>query len=218
MQAVRTQAQVEASRSNGARSCGPTTAGGKARAALNGTRHGLCSAHFFLLPDEDPAGWAAFAAGMLATLRPSDDAERHAAERAVQAMWREIRADRLEAVILGELFAAGSLTDAEAARSARDAGMKALSTLLRYRARIQRDIDRALHELDCLRERPGAAPAMPRPSEPNAGPGPAEPSPPPHPVEPYAGGTSEPGRPQAANRHERRRLAALERQAERRAA
>ena len=146
MQVVRTPAQIEASRSNGARSSGPTTAAGKARAALNGTRHGLCSAQFFLLPDEDPAAWAAFAAGMLATLRPSDDAERHAAERAVQAMWREMRADRLEAVILSELFAAGALADPEAGRAAREAGMRSLSTLLRYRARIQRDIDRALQE------------------------------------------------------------------------
>ena len=169
MQVVRTQAQIEASRANGARSSGPATAAGKARAALNGTRHGLCSAQFFLLPDEDPAAWAGFAAGMLATLRPADDAERHAAERAVQAMWREMRADRLEAVILGELFAAGSLGDADAARAAREAGMKALSTLLRYRARIQRDIDRALHELDCLRERPAQAPPAPRPSEPDDG-------------------------------------------------
>ena len=151
---------------------------------------------------------------MLATLRPSDDAERHAAERAVQAMWREMRADRLEAVILSELFAAGSLADREAGRAARDAGMKSLSTLLRYRARIQRDIDRALHELDCLRERPALAPDTPRPSEPGA----AERSPPGRPAEPTAGCTSEPERRQVTNRHERRRLAAMERQAERRAA
>ena len=153
---------------------------------------------------------------MLATLRPADDAERHAAERAVQAMWREMRADRLEAVILGELFAAGSLGDADAARAVREAGMKALSTLLRYRARIQRDIDRALHELDCLRERPAQAPATPRPSEPGDGLGSAQP--PQRLAEPAAAGTSEPGAAPGANRHERRRLAALERRADRRAA
>ena len=98
--AARTPAQVEASRRNGAMSLGPVTAEARARSALNGTRHGLCSAQFFLLPDEDPAEYAAFLAGMLRTLNPTDDAERHAAERAVQGMWREQRADRMEVEIL----------------------------------------------------------------------------------------------------------------------
>lgn len=224
MQAVRTQAQIEASRSNGAQSSGPTTIAGKAQAALNGTRHGLCSAQFFLLPDEDPAAWATFAADMLAALQPAGDAERHAAERAVQAMWREMRADRLEAAILTELFAAGSLPDADATRAAREAGMKALSILLRYRARIQRDLDRARLELDCLRQRSRATatPAADRPSEPESVR--VAPSMPPSRsrVEPTrhhdAGVPSEPEQPRATNRRERRRLAALERQAARRAA
>jgi hypothetical protein len=183
-----------------------------------------CSMPFFLLPDEDPDAWAAFAANTLAALQPVGDAERHAAERAVQAMWREMRADRLEAAILTELFAAGSLPDADAARAARDAGMKALSILLRYRARIQRDIERARFDLDCLRQqsRATATPAADRPGEPESVR--VAPSvPPSRPrAEPTryhdAGVPSEPEQPRVANRRERRRLAALERQAARRAA
>src|SRR5690349_21319968 len=58
-----TPAQSEASRLNGARGHGPATPEGKARSALNGMRHGLRGATFALLPDEDPAAWAAVLAG-----------------------------------------------------------------------------------------------------------------------------------------------------------
>lgn len=109
--ASRTAAQIEASRRNGAASRGPTTAAGKARSALNATRHGLCSAEFFLLPDEDPAAFAAFSRETLAALAPDDDLQHRLAQQAVQAMWREMRADRLEAVILVDLLCADALPD-----------------------------------------------------------------------------------------------------------
>ncbi|MFZ1425738.1 MAG: hypothetical protein WAS21_03090, partial [Geminicoccaceae bacterium] len=46
-------ARQAASRTNGARSRGPTTDAGKASAARNGTRHGLRGGLFALLPGED---------------------------------------------------------------------------------------------------------------------------------------------------------------------
>ncbi|HEX6012093.1 MAG TPA: hypothetical protein VFY87_09900 [Geminicoccaceae bacterium] len=211
----RTAARIEVSRLNGAQSRGPVTDAGKARSALNGTRHGLCSAEFFLLPDEDADAYAGFAAGMLATLNPTDDAERHAAERAVQAMWREIRADRMEAEILAELFGAKHIEDQDAAAASRERAMRALATLLRYRGRIEREIDRALQALDALRQRPAGTnePGRQRP------PAPARPAVAAQPVPPRPSvGTSEPEPARALNRHERRRLKALERQARPRAA
>ena len=227
----RTPAQLEASRLHslpsggrsadpgGARSHGPATPEGKARSARNGTRHGLCSTTFFLLPDEDPAAFAAFEHGMLASLNPEDDAERHAAARAVQAMWREIRADRLEAEVLTDLFAANRIEDAAERAAAKAAGLKALATLIRYRNRIQRDRDEALQTFHALRERPRPAAAAPagRPGEPEKRN--ADRAAPPRPPAAVAPVPSEPGQPsRPLNRHERRRLAKLERQAERRAA
>ena len=59
MPASPTPAQAEASRLNGAQSGGPASQAGKARSAVNGARHGLTGRTFFLLPDEDPAEFAA---------------------------------------------------------------------------------------------------------------------------------------------------------------
>lgn len=205
----RTEAQAEASRRNGALSQGPITPAGKARSALNGTRHGLCSMHFFLLPDEDPHAYAVFVAEFLDVLGPRGDAEHQAAERAAQAKWRMMRADRLEAEILTELFAARSLPDVTEARAVRTAATKALGTVIRYRGRIQRDLDQALAEFWALRARRPVVKAV-RTSEP-------EPR-----VLPerqglaLASAPAKPGQPGAdrpLNRHERRRLAALQRQA-----
>ncbi len=216
----RTEAQAEASRRNGALSRGPATPEGKARSALNGTRHGLCSARFFLLPDEDPEAFALFVADHVALLQPRDAAEHRAAERSAQARWRQMRADRLEAEILAELFAAKGLTDAAEARAVRAVQTQALATLIRYRARLQRDDDRALADLADLRRRrlapavataptPAPAPAA-RTSEPELPPRPEAQANPPAPESPVATLAWNPPPP---NRHERRRLMALERRA-----
>ena len=62
---------------------------------------------FFLLPDEEPAEFLRHEALWLAAWRPRDLHEHQAAEAAIRCMWREERADRLEAVVLTDLFAAG---------------------------------------------------------------------------------------------------------------
>ena len=103
MPATPSPAQSEASRLNGARSAGPATAAGKARSARNGVRHGLCGRTFFLLPDEDPEEFREHEAMWLAAWSPRDLHEHQAAEAAIRAMWRESRADRLEAQVLADL-------------------------------------------------------------------------------------------------------------------
>jgi hypothetical protein len=156
MPAQRTAAQSAASRENGARSHGPVTEAGKARSALNATRHGLCGRSFFLLPDEDPADYARHEALWLSTWRPRDALEREAALTAIRALWREERADRLEVQVLDDLFGADAIEDEAEAKAVKQAAWRALSTLLRYRARIQREHDRARRELDLLRQRPAS--------------------------------------------------------------
>jgi hypothetical protein len=209
----RTPVQAEAARANGARSQGPVTPEGKARSSQNATRHGLCATRFALLPDENPEEYDAFRAELFGSLRPRDPAERHEAERVVQAFWREIRADRLEALVLTDLFAAYEIADKEEAKAAQAAANRAMNTLLRYRGRIARDREKALAAFHELRRRP-LRPSGPEPVRGTNEPGkvPAAPVLPPRMNEPAA----DPARP--LNRHERRRLAALERRIGRKAA
>jgi hypothetical protein len=202
MPSTPTPAQSAASRLNGARSTGPASADGKVRAARNAVRHGLSGRTFFLLPDEDPEEFAAHESECLAAWRPRDHAEREAAQAAVRAMWREIRGDRLEVQVLTGLFAAGRIEDAAEREAARAAAFRELAMLLRYQARIARELAAAMAELRALRQRRLAATA-PRPDEPEGSSPAAAP-----PVPPRVRSEPEP----ALNRHQRRALAAMARQ------
>ena len=153
MPAMPSPAQSAASRQNGTRSAGPATAAGKARSTRNGVRNGLSGRTFFLLPDEDPAEFAAHEAMWLAAWTPRDRHEHAAASCAIRAMWRELRADRLEAQVLTDLFAAGAIADEAERQVAKATAFKALGTLLRYRGRIEREHDRAMAALESLRQR-----------------------------------------------------------------
>lgn len=218
MPAMPSPAQSAASRQNGTRSAGPATAAGKARSALNSVRHGLSGRTFFLLPDEDPAEFQAHEATWLAEWSPRDLHEHEAAACAIRAMWREIRADRLEAQVLTDLFAAGKITDEAERQAAKATAFRALGTLLRYRNRIEREHDRAMPELESLRQRRPAQ-GTPRPSEPDApaeAPAATAPLRPAASLPPRATGhvtPHEPEPPPALNRHQRRALAAMSRRA-----
>src|SRR3954469_7170793 len=144
--------QSEASRLNGARSLGPATPSGKARSALNGTRHGLRGRTFVILPDEDPAEWTALLDGYLARFRPADAAETRCVERLAAYDWREDRLERLEA----ETLFAGRGDTREP-----DPRLGWSRTLPRYKAAIRRDRKEALEQLAMLRAARPRLPAKP---------------------------------------------------------
>ena len=169
MPATPSPAQSEASRLNGAMSSGPASEAGKVRSALNAVRHGLSGRTFFLLPDEDPAEFAAHEAEVVAAFRPRDQAEREAVLALVRAEWREMRGDRLEAQVLGDLFAAAKLEEQAAREAARAAAFRQLATVLRYQARLGRELATLRAALDALcRRRLGAPPAVQDEPEPAA--------------------------------------------------
>src|SRR5215204_6064370 len=63
---LRSPAQVEASRRNGARSKGPVTDEGKAKASRNALQHGLTAMHHLVLEDEAPQELADMTARFMA--------------------------------------------------------------------------------------------------------------------------------------------------------
>ena len=168
MPTVPSPAQSEASRLNGSRSTGPASEAGKARAALNGVRHGLSGGTFFLLADEDPAEFERHEAMWLAAWAPRDAQEREAAEppsaacgaRSAPTGWRRSCSPTCSPP--------AKLPDPAEAEAAKSAAFKALNTLLRYRARIERERAQAMQALEALRQRRPARATAPRPSEPEA--------------------------------------------------
>lgn len=115
---------------------GPKTAEGKARSSRNALKHGLRAKNFTILYDEDGDQFDAFAAEISKAFGPRDAVEAHFVDSIAIAMWREIRADGLEA----------STIDHERGRH--------LSTVVRYRAQVQGELRRAMANLDAYRARP----------------------------------------------------------------
>ncbi|MCX8100697.1 MAG: hypothetical protein N3D77_05590 [Geminicoccaceae bacterium] len=132
-------AQRAASRANGARAHGPTSAAGRARCAEAATRHGL-GGSFRLLPEEDATAYERLRAAWIRRLAPRDAAEEALVDALVAAYWRGRRLAALEERVLSAL-----LRDGEAP------GLPSLATLARYRARLERDRRAALAELEALR-------------------------------------------------------------------
>jgi hypothetical protein len=140
-------------RRNGALSRGPVTPAGKARSAGNSTRHGLCAKIRVLADDGDSAALAALRSALAARHLPRDAAEAHWVEELAFAAWRQRRLRTLEAEVLARAGAVG-----EAAGAAPT--LPSFSTLIRYRARLDRDWRRAAEELEALR-RDRAVPPSP---------------------------------------------------------
>jgi hypothetical protein len=122
---------------------GPQTAEGKARSARNALRHGLRASRFLLLPHEDPEAFRELVEELRRVHAPADPIERELVDAIAVAMWREGRADRLEAEALADI------APAEAARSCGtdltgQAARAGLATLVRYRTAAQGEHRRAL--------------------------------------------------------------------------
>ena len=103
----RTEAQRAASRTNGAKSHGPTTALGKRISAMNGSKHSLF-ADILLLPGENRDAFTALSTNFFTVLSPRNDMEDLYVQRMVECEWhlRRIR-DYQQAAMMVEISAQG---------------------------------------------------------------------------------------------------------------
>jgi hypothetical protein len=141
-------ARAEASRRNGAKSCGPRSAEGKARAAQNAIKHGMRALKYVVLPDESAAEFHAFEEAIVDDLVPVGALQSVLARRVAVAAWRLARADRMEV----ELFEERRWEDAGVGMALiRDGnGTRSFETLMRYRSAAMAEFMRALRTLKAL--------------------------------------------------------------------
>jgi hypothetical protein len=139
-------ARAAASRINGARSRGPRTPEGKARAAQNALKHGLRAERFVTVGDEDPAAFEALESALIEELAPDGALQRLLASRIARAAWRLERTERIEAA----LFAHDLDGDLGMALIRDGNGPRAFDTLLRYRGMASAELWRALRMLKAL--------------------------------------------------------------------
>lgn len=146
---------------------GPATPEGLARSAMNAVRHGLRARRFLLLPEEDPAEFAAFAAAVRGSYAPADAVEAHLVEGIAVAMWRELRADRIEAETMADIPPADEARSCGTDLVGKPDHRASLETALRYRSQAQMELRRAQALLVRHRQTRGQAPASTAaPSEP----------------------------------------------------
>ena len=141
-------AQTQANQNNAQFSTGPRTEQGKAVSSMNGTTHGLSSG-FSLLPHEDQSDFAAVAERVRIDLQPSCEHETFLVDRMIEARWRIVRVNRLEAVAFDLILdpAPPESPDARIVAHITPKGGDVLSVLQRYSAAAERSYQKNYREL-----------------------------------------------------------------------
>jgi hypothetical protein len=145
-------ARAAASRKNGARSRGPKTPAGKARASRNALKHGLRSENWVVLPTEDWDEFEKLERALVDELAPQGPLQSVLARRVARAAWRLMRADRLECEVFAERWRNCPRDGGIGLALIRDGNStRSIETLMRYRGAAQTELLRSLRELKALR-------------------------------------------------------------------
>ncbi len=181
----RSEAQIAASRLNGAKSHGPTTEEGKARSAANATRHGLLSA-LTVATGERSDSFVYLCADLYDTFNPIDEHERNLVDTMAMSIWRRSRCLSIETAGISHLLLKQRTAGLPPTQPALDApydfifrGFVAnpaeqhtLDLLHRYEARHTRTYERAVKALLAYRKSCQSNPSPSVPAIPEAIPAP----------------------------------------------
>jgi hypothetical protein len=158
---IRSQAQIAASRANGAQSKGPVTEEGKAIVSMNRMTHGFRS-NSITLSNEDHVAYDQHLDAYLTRYNPIDKTEEDLVGLLASSMWQIMRNNSIE-LSLFELEIAGVVASEEAKYEGMDeygllalafkksAGDNALELLRRYKSTAERSYHRALQALEQLK-------------------------------------------------------------------
>jgi hypothetical protein len=230
---TRSDAQLEASRQNGACSGGPASAEGKARSARNARAHGFRSAALCVVEGDDEARFRTLEESVQQRFAPRCAMEAAVCARITVALWRCERADRLETEYWnkgGRRVTPGHpMRMVQTIEGDQTVGTRSLATVLRYQADARNALAKALRDLEKLRSgrldvadagrpEPAGQPSTSRPSTSRPSNCTNEPEPPlampclsAEPVRPSVPHPAEPPPVPRLNRHQRRQQAALRR-------
>jgi hypothetical protein len=100
------EARIEANRRNAQRSSGPKTPQGKAASSRNALRHGLASDRLVVFPNERQEDLDQLAQAITSEFKPHGDTETYFVERMINARWKLLRLQRLEAEAYDSIFEA----------------------------------------------------------------------------------------------------------------
>ena len=160
---MRSQAQLEASRRNGAMSKGPTTPEGKAIASRNHTIHGLCADNkAVVIEGEDPEAWDELLQETIRDFNPINGTELDLVTEIAVARWRIRRCWTMETAAADKEIALQRSTLEQQFQnpdmpmrhvSAYTAAADGMRLIDRYETRLTRIFNRAVKNLADFRAR-----------------------------------------------------------------
>ena len=158
---MRSDKQIQASKTNGARSRGPITQQGKRNSSRNSTRHGLLT-QAVVLEEESAHGFEKLLADFTHEYRPRTASQISLVETMAVARWRQFRVWQAQKTAMDRDIAAQERSVRRKARAllallGSESSTCRQEVLFRYEIAFERQFNRALANLLALQSLPSAS-------------------------------------------------------------